>query len=87
MLGTGRKSLEAKVKALELPGVTGVVKFSTPLAHLITAGELLPATAITAPDSRCCRHLIPYHSRPFYSSAGTLPCAEQGMHLLAGRSY
>ena len=74
MLGTGRKTLEAKVKALELPGVAGVVKFSTPLAHLITAGELFPATPLTAPDSWCCRHLIPYHSRPFCSSAGTLPC-------------
>ena len=87
MLGAGCKSLEAKVKALELPGVAGVVKFSTPLAHLITAGELFPATALTAPDSRYCEHLIPHHSRPFYSSDGTLPCAEQGMHLLAGRLY
>jgi hypothetical protein len=47
VLGTGRRSLEAQVKALELPGVAGVVKFSTPLAHLITAGQLLPATALT----------------------------------------
>ena len=26
------------MNALDLPGVQGVVKFSTPLAHLITAG-------------------------------------------------
>lgn len=42
ILGTGRKTLEAKVKALQkqLPGVAGVVKFSSPLAHLITAGAM-----------------------------------------------
>ena len=41
VLGTGKRSLETKVKALEakFPGVAkGVVKFSTPLAHLINAG-------------------------------------------------
>ena len=41
VLGTGKKSLEAKVKALEqqFPSVAkGIVKFSTPLAHLINAG-------------------------------------------------
>ena len=46
VLGTGKKSLETKVKALEakFPGVAkGVVKFSTPLAHLINAGARVSA--------------------------------------------
>lgn len=40
ILGTGRKTLEADVKALQkkFAGVAGIVKFSSPLAHLITAG-------------------------------------------------
>ncbi|KIZ00339.1 hypothetical protein MNEG_7624 [Monoraphidium neglectum] len=39
ILGTGKAKYEAKVKAAsKLPGVKGVVKFSAPLAHLITAG-------------------------------------------------
>ena len=41
MLGTGKKALEAAVTNLnvELPGLAaGVVKFSNPMAHLITAG-------------------------------------------------
>lgn len=43
ILGTGKKTLEAKVKTLqkEFPGVAGVVKFSSPLAHLITAGACM----------------------------------------------
>ena len=67
VLGTGKKSLETKVKALEakFPGVAkGVVKFSTPLAHLINAGapnirahvgsrEVYPVHAVVKACSRC----------------------------------
>jgi hypothetical protein len=41
ILGTGKKALETQVKALsaQYPGLAaGVVKFSNPMAHLITAG-------------------------------------------------
>ena len=43
VLGTGKKTLEAQVKTLQkdFPGVAGVVKFSSPLAHLITAGACM----------------------------------------------
>lgn len=41
ILGTGKKSMETEVKALDKKyseKVKGVVKFSAPLAHMITAG-------------------------------------------------
>lgn len=43
ILGTGKKALESQVKNLEkqFPGLAaGVVKFSNPMAHNITAGAL-----------------------------------------------
>ena len=43
ILGTGKKALESQVKNLEkqFPGLAaGVVKFSNPMAHTITAGAL-----------------------------------------------
>ncbi len=42
ILGTGKKALEASVKNLSksFPGLAaGIVQFSNPLAHLITAGS------------------------------------------------
>jgi hypothetical protein len=59
ILGTGRKALEAEVKALnkQLPGVVGVVKFSTPLAHLITAGVSPRSAWLLVPATRATRIL------------------------------
>jgi glycosyltransferase involved in cell wall biosynthesis len=45
ILGTGKKALETQVKAINekfAGSAAGVVKFSAPLAHLITAGEPPP---------------------------------------------
>lgn len=46
ILGTGKKLLEQQVLQLDkqFPDtVKGVVKFDVPLAHLMTAGRLLPS--------------------------------------------
>ena len=69
ILGTGKKQMEAAVRNLsnEFPGIAaGVVKFSAPLAHTITAG----ADFIMVPSRFEPCGLIQLHAMAY----GTIPC-------------
>ncbi|CAL8469225.1 g8766 [Coccomyxa elongata] len=75
ILGTGKKTLEAKVKTLqkEFPGVAGVVKFSSPLAHLITAGaDFMLVPSRFEPCGLIQLHAMQYGTVPLVSSVGGL---------------
>ncbi|EIE21159.1 granule-bound starch synthase [Coccomyxa subellipsoidea C-169] len=88
ILGTGRKTLEAQVKSLqkELPGVAGVVKFSSPLAHLITAGaDFMLVPSRFEPCGLIQLHAMQYGTVPLVSSVGglvdTVKEAVTGFHM------
>lgn len=69
ILGTGKKQMEAAIQNLsnEFPGIAaGVVKFSAPLAHTITAG----ADFIMVPSRFEPCGLIQLHAMAY----GTIPC-------------
>ncbi|KAI8475913.1 MAG: granule-bound starch synthase [Monoraphidium minutum] len=74
LLGTGKAKLEAAVKAAsKLPGVKGVVKFSAPLAHLITAGaDYLLVPSRFEPCGLIQLHAMHYGTPPLVSSTGGL---------------
>jgi len=76
ILGTGKAKLEAAVKALDttLPGVAkGVVKFSAPMAHLITAGaDFMMVPSRFEPCGLIQLHAMQYGTVPLVSSTGGL---------------
>ena len=76
VLGTGKKKLEALVKTLdkEFPGVAaGVVKFSTPMAHYITAGaDFMLVPSRFEPCGLIQLHAMQYGTVPVVSSTGGL---------------
>lgn len=75
-LGTGKTSLEAQLKTLKhrFPGVAvGIVKFSTPLAHLITAGaDFMVVPSRFEPCGLIQMHSMAYGTIPLVASTGGL---------------
>lgn len=75
VLGTGKKKMEAAVEALEnkCPAAKGVVKFSTPVAHLITAGaDFLLVPSRFEPCGLIQLHAMRYGTVPVVASTGGL---------------
>lgn len=76
ILGTGKKVLEAAVKNIstEFPGVAaGIVKFSAPLAHTITAGaDYMVIPSRFEPCGLIQLHAMAYGTVPLVSSTGGL---------------
>lgn len=76
VLGTGKKQLEALVKSLDkqYPGAAaGIVKFSTPMAHYITAGaDFMLVPSRFEPCGLIQLHAMQYGTVPVVSSTGGL---------------
>ena len=75
VLGTGKKKLEAAVEALGdlSPSVAGVVKFSEPTAHLITAGaDFLLVPSRFEPCGLIQLHAMQYGTVPIVATTGGL---------------
>jgi granule-bound starch synthase len=76
ILGTGKKALETQVKALsaQYPGLAaGVVKFSNPMAHLITAGaDFMLVPSRFEPCGLIQLHAMQYGTVPLVASTGGL---------------
>lgn len=76
VLGTGKKVLEAQVKALssQLPGMAaGVVEFSNPMAHMITAGaDFMLVPSRFEPCGLIQLHAMQYGTVPLVASTGGL---------------
>lgn len=76
ILGTGKKEFEAQVKAIEkvAPGsAKGVVKFSAPLAHLMTAGcDFMTVPSRFEPCGLIQLHAMQYGTVPLVASTGGL---------------
>eukprot|EP00232_Nephroselmis_pyriformis_P002636 CAMPEP_0182913272 /NCGR_PEP_ID=MMETSP0034_2-20130328/37952_1 /TAXON_ID=156128 /ORGANISM="Nephroselmis pyriformis, Strain CCMP717" /LENGTH=621 /DNA_ID=CAMNT_0025049985 /DNA_START=21 /DNA_END=1886 /DNA_ORIENTATION=+ len=75
ILGTGKKTMEKQVKALEdkSPNAKGVVKFSAPLAHLITAGaDFILVPSRFEPCGLIQLHAMQYGTVPIVASTGGL---------------
>jgi len=76
VLGTGKKTMETAVKALDkkFPGVAaGVCKFSTPMAHYITAGaDFMLVPSRFEPCGLIQLHAMQYGTVPVVSSTGGL---------------
>lgn len=75
VLGTGKKTFERAVRQLDAknPGAVGVVKFSAPLAHLITAGaDYMLVPSRFEPCGLIQLHAMQYGTVPVVSSTGGL---------------
>ncbi|PSC71300.1 GBSSIb [Micractinium conductrix] len=76
VLGTGKKALEAQVKALEsrFPGMAaGVVKFDSAMAHCITAGaDFMLVPSRFEPCGLIQLHAMQYGTVPLVASTGGL---------------
>ncbi|CAG9462036.1 unnamed protein product [Pedinophyceae sp. YPF-701] len=75
VLGTGKKTFEAAVKKLDakVPGAAGVVKFSAPLAHVITAGaDFMLVPSRFEPCGLIQLHAMQYGTVPVVASTGGL---------------
>jgi granule-bound starch synthase len=76
ILGTGKKALESQVKNLEkqFPGLAaGVVKFSNPMAHNITAGaDFMVVPSRFEPCGLIQLHAMQYGTVPLVASTGGL---------------
>lgn len=76
ILGTGKKSMETEVKALDKKysdKVKGVVKFSAPLAHMITAGaDYIFVPSRFEPCGLIQLHAMQYGTVPLVASTGGL---------------
>eukprot|EP00873_Tetraselmis_striata_P011713 jgi/Tetstr1/431977/TSEL_021454.t1 len=76
VLGTGKKKLEAAVRKLdkEFPGVAaGIVKFSAPMAHYITAGaDYMMVPSRFEPCGLIQLHAMQYGTVPIVASTGGL---------------
>jgi len=75
ILGTGKKSMEKTLEALDEaePSCAGVVKFSAPLAHFITAGaDFLMVPSRFEPCGLIQLHAMQYGTVPIVASTGGL---------------
>jgi granule-bound starch synthase len=75
ILGTGKAKLEAALKALSKlsPNFAGVVKFSAPLAHMLTAGaDYMLVPSRFEPCGLIQLHAMQYGTPPLVSSTGGL---------------
>ena len=75
VLGTGKKSMEKALVALDAaqPNCAGVVKFSAPLAHFITAGaDFLLVPSRFEPCGLIQLHAMQYGTVPIVASTGGL---------------
>lgn len=75
VLGTGKKKLETAVEAMGdlSPKIAGVVKFSEPVAHLITAGaDFLLVPSRFEPCGLIQLHAMQYGTVPIVASTGGL---------------
>ena len=76
ILGTGKATLEKQVAALDKQfkgQVKGVVKFSAPLAHLMTAGaDFILVPSRFEPCGLIQLHAMQYGTVPIVSSTGGL---------------
>mmetsp|Transcript_4754 Transcript_4754/g.5525 ORF Transcript_4754/g.5525 Transcript_4754/m.5525 type:complete len:621 (+) Transcript_4754:57-1919(+) len=75
VLGTGKKSFEKQIKNLEniSPNAVGVAKFSSPLAHMITAGaDFLLVPSRFEPCGLIQLHAMQYGTVPVVASTGGL---------------
>jgi len=75
ILGTGKKKMEKALEALDkkLENCAGVVKFSSPLAHFITAGaDFLMVPSRFEPCGLIQLHAMQYGTVPVCSSTGGL---------------
>eukprot|EP00951_Prasinocladus_malaysianus_P023372 scaffold198604_cov41-Prasinocladus_malaysianus.AAC.1 len=76
ILGTGKKKLEAQVKAISKSfpdSAAGVVKFSTPMAHYITAGaDFMLVPSRFEPCGLIQLHAMNYGTVPVVASTGGL---------------
>jgi len=74
ILGTGKKKMEASLEKLgSLPGVAAIVKFSSPLAHFITAGaDYLMVPSRFEPCGLIQLHAMQYGTVPIVASTGGL---------------
>jgi len=75
VLGTGKKSFEKKIEQLEevSPNAVGVAKFSSPLAHMITAGaDFLLVPSRFEPCGLIQLHAMQYGTVPVVASTGGL---------------
>ena len=75
ILGTGKKTFEKMVEQLDkkFPGAKGVVKFSAPLAHMITAGaDFLMVPSRFEPCGLIQLHAMQYGTVPVVASTGGL---------------
>lgn len=75
VLGTGKKEFEAAVKQLDksCPGAKGIVKFSAPLAHMITAGsDFMLVPSRFEPCGLIQLHAMQYGTVPVVASTGGL---------------
>lgn len=75
ILGTGKKTYEKMVKELDtkFPGAKGIVKFSAPLAHMITAGaDFLMVPSRFEPCGLIQLHAMQYGTVPLVASTGGL---------------
>eukprot|EP00218_Dolichomastix_sp_CCMP3274_P007546 CAMPEP_0170132498 /NCGR_PEP_ID=MMETSP0033_2-20121228/401_1 /TAXON_ID=195969 /ORGANISM="Dolichomastix tenuilepis, Strain CCMP3274" /LENGTH=571 /DNA_ID=CAMNT_0010367877 /DNA_START=21 /DNA_END=1736 /DNA_ORIENTATION=+ len=75
ILGTGKKSMEKVVEQLEtkFPNARGVAKFSSPLAHYITAGaDFLMVPSRFEPCGLIQLHAMQYGTVPVVASTGGL---------------
>ena len=75
ILGTGKASFEKKVEQLQgtNPNLAGVVKFSAPLAHQITAGaDFLMVPSRFEPCGLIQLHAMQYGTIPVVASTGGL---------------
>jgi len=76
VLGTGKKSMEKALEQLELecPGkAVGIAKFSTPLAHMITAGaDFMLVPSRFEPCGLIQLHAMQYGTVPVVATTGGL---------------
>lgn len=73
ILGTGKASFEKLVKALDSPRAKGIVKFSAPLAHLITGGaDFMVVPSRFEPCGLIQLHAMHYGTVPIVASTGGL---------------
>ena len=75
ILGTGKKAMEKQVEQLDklFPSAKGIVKFSAPLAHMITAGaDFLMVPSRFEPCGLIQLHAMQYGTVPIVSSTGGL---------------
>jgi len=75
VLGTGKKTMEKALEALDkkVPNAAGVVKFSSPLAHYITAGaDFLLVPSRFEPCGLIQLHAMQYGTVPVVATTGGL---------------